>query len=198
MKLATLFIRDTQAFEVGKQEIEKTFLINECLPERVFREDFGWFAFEEFDWAMSGEFWPVIQELAQASGDTSLLMAVLDPEPEDYFKKEFGYYNWANIPISASRDDYWELLNAHPESSPADSFLANSEKVVWLSHSAKWAIWGERSYGVCVLAACERMQIGSWHDVDWALKHYLPNSFKNRVVPAEFAASLRLNFGTSR
>lgn len=196
MKSASLFIRDTRAFEVNKQEIEKTFLINECLPERVFHEDFRWFAFEEFDWAMSGEFWLVIQELTQASGDTSLLMAVLDPEPEGYFKKEFGYYNWANISVSASRDDYWELLNAHPESSPADSFLANSEKVIWLPHSAKWAIWGERSYGVCVLAAHECMQIGSWHDVDWALKNYFPNSFKNCVVPAEFAASLRLHFAS--
>lgn len=196
MKLPTFFIRDAHAFEESKREIEKTFLTNEGLPGRVFRRDFRWFAFEEFDWAMSGEFWPVIQELAQASGDTSLLMAVLDPEPEGYFKKEFGYYNWANIPISASRDNYWELLNAHPESSPADSFLVNSEKVVWLPHSAKWAIWGERSYGVCVLAVRERMQIGSWHSVDWALEICM-NSFKNRVVPAEFAASLRLNFGPS-
>lgn len=195
MKLPT-FIRDTQAFEESKHKIEKTFLINECLPERVFREDFRWFAFEEFDWAMSGEFWPVVQELAQSSGDTSLLMAVFDPEPEDYFKKEFGYYNWASIPVSASRDDYWELLNTHPESSPADSFLANSEKVVWLPHSAKWAIWGERSREICVLAVHERAQLGSWHSVDWALEVCV-NSFKDRVVPAEFAASLRLNFGTS-
>lgn len=139
MKLPTLFIRNTREFEESRQEIEKT-LTNECLPGRVFHRDFRWFAFEEFDWAMSGAFWPIMQELAQASGDISLLMAVLDPEPEGYFKKEFGYYNWVNIPISASRDDYWELLSDHPESSPADSFLANSEKVIWLPRSAKWAI----------------------------------------------------------
>lgn len=198
MRTPNFFIQDAQRFNESRKDIEKSFLTDRSLPDQVFYSDFKWFAFEEFDWAMSGtDFWAAIQRLAQASGDTSLLMAVLDPEPESYFKKEFGYYNWANIPISASRDDYWELLNAHPESSPADSFLANSEKVVWLPHSAKWAIWGERSYGVCVLAVCERMQIGSWHDVDWALKTCLPYSFKNRVVPAEFAASLRLNFGAA-
>jgi hypothetical protein len=87
------------------------------------------------------------------------------------------------------------VLSVHPESSPADSFLANSEKVVWLPHSAMWAIWGKRSYGVCVLAVRNCMQISSWHSVDWALRNCLPNNFKDHVVPDDFAARLRCNFG---
>lgn len=194
MNMSSLFVRDTLVFADSMEMVERTFSTEEHIPSQVFRRGFNWFAFEEFDWSMSDGFWSFIQDLARSTGDASLLMAVLDPEPEHYFKKEFGYYNWADIPVSASSDDYWELLNSHPEDSPADSFLVNSERVIWLPRSAKWAVWGERSYGVCVLATRERMQIGSWRDIDWALKYYFPNAFKDRIVPPEFIASLRLNY----
>ena len=197
MKLSALFMRDAKAFVTARTGVEKSFLLKESLPSQVFQSGFNWFAFEEFDWALSNEFWPSIQKLAIASGDSSLLMAVLDPEPEGYFMKEFGYYNWADVPVSISQDDYWNLLNVSPEGSPADSVLVNSEKLIWLPHSAAWAIRGERSSGVCVLAARERAQIDSWHGVDWALKTCLPNNFPDCVVPPEFATSLRLHYETS-
>ncbi len=195
MTTHALFIRDDEGFEKNKKQVEETMATKEGLPNQIFGRDFSWFAFEEFDWAMSDEFWTALQEMACVSGDSSVLMAVLDPDPKSYFKNEFGYYNWAEIPVSSSKDDYWNVLNAHPESSLADSILFNSEKVVWLPRSGKWAVWGERSYGVCVLGSYEHVENGPWRDVEWALANCFANNFTSRIVPAEFATLLRRNFG---
>jgi hypothetical protein len=199
MKTETQFLRDARTFEERSKQLRNVVLVDRCLPEQVFHDQFHRFAFEEFDWAMSSEFWLCLQELAQVSCDTLVLMAVLDPDPKDYFLREFGYINWADIRTSMSASDYWNLLNAHPKDSPADSVLANSEKVVWLPHSGKWVVWGERSRGVCVLAARNRgllegISCGSWRNADKALNGFLANSFKDRVVPSGFAETFLFNF----
>lgn len=189
-----MFIRDVKTFDDSKRLIEKSFLINTLLPCQVFQSAFTWFAFDDFDWAMSGESWPVIQDLCNTSGDTSLLMAVLDPDPEKYYKKEFGYYNWVNVPSSISRSDYWGLINEHPECSEADSVLVNSETVVWLPQSANWAIWGERSYGLCVLGCSEPIQTDRWCSLEFALENIIPFNFRDSIIPGEFSESLRSNY----
>ncbi|WP_077732634.1 MULTISPECIES: hypothetical protein [unclassified Methylocaldum] len=193
--LTSTFIADDQTFAAYKAEVEKCCRIEARLPEQVFREGFSRFAFEEFDWAMSATFWPAIQALCRSCGDVSLLVAVLDPDPTDYYKNEFGFFNWAVLPVSASADEYWNLLNQYPDESPADSLLANSEKVVWLAQSGKWAVWGERSLEVCILGCRESVQHGLGHDVEWALKTAMPNCFRERVVPPEYAERLRQNYG---
>lgn len=192
------FISNTRMFADCKDRIERCCRTKANLPMQVFQEGVTFFGFEEFDWTMSSEFWTTVQSLCIGSGDESCLIAVLDPHPIDYFHKEFGYFNWAVLPVSASSEKYWDLLNRHPVESPADSIVSNSEKVIWLPASGKWAIWGERSFGMCVLGCHESVERCAWHDVDWALKYALPNCFRGRTVPQEFADCLRLNYsGTS-
>jgi hypothetical protein len=194
VKSTSPFISDERLFASSKANVEKCFRLKEQLPSQVFQEGFIRFEFEEFDWAMSSEFWLSIQDLSRFSGDESCLVAVLDPHPSDYYKKEFGFFNWANLPVSASPDEYWSLLNQHPDGSPADSLLANSEKIVWLPQSGKWAVWGVRSSEVCILGWREAAAPVVWHDVDWALKTAVPNCFRDRVVPQDFAERLRKNY----
>lgn len=62
---------------------------------------------------------------------------------------------------------YWNFLNAAPASSPADSILLNSQIVVLWAPSLKWAIWGERDSGLCVLASTPAMTPPSWKGRDW-------------------------------
>lgn len=187
------FIKDSHCFSVYKKRVDTCFQIKASLPSQVFKEGFVRFGFEEFDWAMSSKFWPTIQALCQTSGDTSLLLAVLEPDPTNYYKKEFGYFNWVTFSMSASPEEYWDILNRCPDGSPADSLLINSEKVVWLPQSGKWAIWGERSVEVCILG-CRRPGYFGWHDVDWALEVAMPNAFRNRMIPPEYAERFRCNY----
>lgn len=138
------------------------------LPESPFTKRFGRYSFEEFDWMLSAGCWPALAELAKTSGDVNILLAILEPDPVRYFKTEFGIYNWAVLPVNIEKDDYWNFLNLAPGESPADSVLANSEMVLWMPSSQKWAIWGERSSGLCVLAS--EINTVVWQDIDWAKK----------------------------
>lgn len=192
------FLENSDQFEFFRFAVENCLQIKASIPEKVFQNDFRYFYFEEFDWAMSANFWPYLQKLCQHSGDSSLLVSVLDPDPITYYKKEFGYYNWAVLPALASSDDYWALLNHFPEDSPADSLLANSEKVSWLPASRKWAVWGERRYATCILGYRKQEIFDSWNDVEWALETTIPNAFLNGVIPLEFIEKFRRNYGGSK
>jgi hypothetical protein len=136
------------------------------LPNQPFVKPFNKYSFEEFDWMMGDSCWPSLVNLATVSNDTKILLAVLDPDPAQYYKAEFNYYNWAIVPVDIDKNTYWSILNLTPENSPADSVLANSEIVVWLPQSLRWVIWGERSSGLCVLGS--EIDTLAWKDVDWA------------------------------
>jgi len=186
-------IRNENIFLNASSEIKEMFKTNQTLPKNPFLHFYEAFSFEEFDWALCSEFWTNIQKLALQSGDKYLLMAVLNPDPINYYKKEFGYYNWSIIPTAASESEYWQFLNHHPEESPADSIFINAEKIVWLPQSKSWAIWGERSFELCVLGHQTNIEASTWKDINWALET-IPNCFQNRVVPREFAETLRRSF----
>jgi hypothetical protein len=165
------------------------------LPNQVFQHFFNRFMFEEFDWAMSADFWNTLLQLATESLDSYILMAVIEPNPVDYFYNEFGYYSWFKLPVNISTDDYWDILSLEPEGSPADALLFNSDVVVWVPPSKKWAIWGERSHGICILATSnDQFQLASWRSVDEALKEIVPLHYANQKVPRDFAESLRINY----
>lgn len=148
-----MHIRDQKDFKKAWDLVNKVFDINKHIPEKKIRRSSNLYLYEEFDWTMSPDFWgSFLRPLAQASNDTEILVAVLDPDPVNYYYKHFGYYNMFVLPTHSTESDYWNMLAMEPEGSPADAILFNSEVVVWIPISEKWAIWGERSLEECVLA----------------------------------------------
>ena len=81
-----------------------------------------------------------------------VIMGVLDPHPEEYYYKEFGYYNWLKLPCDLTGDQYMDVLEEYPQDSMADSIMHNSFVVVWFPPSKEWIIIGDRSYGINILA----------------------------------------------
>lgn len=189
------FISDCNVFIEKRNKVESCFILNNSLPEVVFAEGFSHFRFDELDWALSSDFWPAIQELCAISGDDWLLVAVVDPNPLNYYKKEFDLYNWVEISTSASKDEYWEIINRHPDYSPADSILINSEKIVWLPNSEKWAVWGERAFETCVLGYRDAKMSRLGGELDWALRKRFPLTFKDRIIPNSFSEEIIKNYG---
>lgn len=189
------FITDVEQYATRKSDVEECFRLGLSLPKRLFSERFENFRFEELFYAMSAGFWPTIQALCQRSGDASVLIAVLDPDPLSYYKKNFGYFNWAELPVSSASDDYWEMLNYHPDDSLADSILVNSERIVWVPPSKCWAIIGLRSYEVCVLGCLPSFSCDMWNDIEWALDTPIPYAFRGRIVPDDFAEEFRHSYG---
>ena len=201
MNLETLFVRKKKEFNKLIGIASDAFYIENRLPKQVFREQFNYFLFEEFDWAMDKDFWSIIQQLSKEAKDDYVLTAVLDPNPVEYFYKEFNYYNWMKLPVNLSPDEYLDVLGLGPEESSADAVLYNSYTVIWLPPSMKWAIWGERSYGVCVLGlqdvnnSADLLPIlKNWRSIDETVLSWVGLNFVNQQLPQEIANTLFLNY----
>lgn len=200
-----IFVSEIHEFKKLEKLVTDIFYTDRELPEQVFRKGFNNYMFEEFDWAMSDDFWSTIQNLAQHTKDDFIITTVLNPHPFDYYYKEFGYFNWAKIPINSTADDYFNILESGPSESPTDAMLFNSYTVAWFSPSMKWAIWGEREYGICVLAFKEFSKLSyslpflkTWRSIDdEAVMKWVGLNFREQKVPMEIANALHLNYSNN-
>lgn len=200
MKTEDLFITKIDDFKKYSELIENVIKSPSDLPERVFSDEYNKFFFEEFDWAMTEEFSRSLKQLLVGTNEPYLLIAVLEPNPSEYYFNEFGYYNWLKMPYDVLDVFYFEVLEHSPEGSIADSILYNSQKIVWTVPTAKWAIWGDRDYGVCILGCTEdfhiksEQSIKSWKTVEGALNSWMKLSFKNQNIPEEFKLQMISNY----
>lgn len=200
IKFQRTFITDRKQFEQASSMVEKAFHHTRRLPDQVFKMPVRNRSVCEFDRALSDSFWIELTRLADAAGDSYILMAVLDPNPIEYFFKEFDQYNWCILSRGATAEDYWKMLEQGPKGSPVDAILFNSEVVIWLSPSLKWAIWGERSYGICLLGFDDETSGPTsdlWCSIETAITNILPLNFNNQNVPDDIARSLLKNFRSS-
>lgn len=187
-------IKDTNDFEAASRLVSNVFYNEERLPNQVFKVPFQKTVVLDFDHAMSRSFWSELEELISLSGDSFVIMAVLDPNPVDYYYNEFSRYNWCVLQQGTTADEYWSMLEQGPEESAADAILINSEVVVWLSSSMKWAIWGERSYGICILGF-NNNDIGdykseSWFTMEKAISDLVSLNFRDYTVTEEISSKL--------
>ncbi|MDO7908892.1 diadenosine tetraphosphatase [Paenibacillus sp. JX-17] len=195
-------IKDTNDFKVASCLVSNMFYSEERLPNQVFKVPFQKTVVLDFDHAMSRRFWNELEKLIGLSGDTFVIMAVLDPHPVDYYYKEFSRYNWCVLQKGSTVDEYWGMLEQGPEESPADAISINSEVVVWISSSMKWAMWGERSYGICVLGFNDG-ELGdyeseSWFTMDQAITDLVSLNFRNYTVPEEIVSKLMKHYSGSK
>jgi len=195
------FIRDNKEYNELKEIVSATFNIESKLPEQVFTQKYGDFKFEEFDWTMSSEFWNTLKKLANQTNDEFVLIAVLEPNPEEYFYKEFNYYNWIKLPVDLSADEYHEILEIGPEESPADAVVYNSYTIVWISPSMKWAIWGERDCSICVIGfndISHRIKLSpllkSWRSFDKTVLSWIKTNFMSHGLCQDFIQILYSNY----
>jgi hypothetical protein len=145
-----------------------------CLPAYPFVATELSCQFDEFDWALSGEFWETVQKLSQLSSDVELLMAVLDPDPLSFFQFHFGHFGWARLPVAMTRRQYWEYIDVARPGNVADSILVVSQRIAWVPRSKKWCVWGERDSGLCVIGCSSRCQVNFAKGIDWALNWCRP------------------------
>lgn len=182
--------------------VRKTFLLGCDVPNQVFNSSFGNFLFQEFDWALTPNFWDsAIQLFSHVLEDDYILVALLEPNPVSYFHQTFGYYNWFKCPLNINGHDYWEILEKSPKQSPADALLFNSETVIWLPSSLKWAIWGNRSYGLCIIAFHDKETktklapfLKTWIAATEALNSFVSLNFKDHKIPVDFRDAFLRNY----
>lgn len=187
-------INDKKQFEEVLSLVRKAFNYEHRLPNQVFNLPYQKISVCEFDRALGYSFWSELERLADLAGDSFILMAVLEPHPIEYYYNEFAKYNWCIFPKGPTADEYWDTLEEGPKESPADAILFNSEVAIWLSPSMKWAIWGERSYGICIIGFDEEIS-GSklWTSIDAVITEIVSLNFNNNV-PDEISSSLIENY----
>ncbi|MED4784872.1 hypothetical protein [Brevibacillus choshinensis] len=189
-------ISDKEQFEKALDLVKRAFDYEQRLPEQVFNVPFQKKCVFDFDKTMSYSFWYELERLVNLSNDPFILMAVLDPHPIDYYYNEFSRYNWCILEKNTTPDEYWNAIKSSPEESPADAIVFNSEVVVWLSPSMKWAIWGERSYGIGILGLSEELssyRSESCITIDTAISDFVSLNFGNKI-PDEVASKLMLHY----
>lgn len=159
-------------FEFAKGLVERDVYRQESLPDLVLNSKFRFASFDEFDWGLSGPFWSEIRRVAEAAGDTEVLVACLEPDPVESFHKRFGCFPWFWISIEDEIADYWNAINKGPESSPSHSLLIVAETLVWTGKSGKWVVCGNRSREILVLGTTDQMEGIGWNDLDWAIERF--------------------------
>jgi hypothetical protein len=204
MKIKNFFVKEANEFKQIYNDINGIFNVEKGLPEQVFNDRFSNFLCEEFDWTMSDKFWDLLKTLAIKSNDDQIFMMVLDPNPVDYYHKEFNYYSCLKFPISIVNTEYFETLEIGPDESPADAILYNSFTIVWTSPSMKWGIWGQREYGVSIIAINNELDykeflpfLNLWKTADEAMNGWMYLEFKDQINPQKFKELFIKNYSNS-
>ncbi|MBJ8005810.1 MULTISPECIES: hypothetical protein [Bacillus cereus group] len=197
MNLKSLIIKNKEVFDKWKHELDGMIHFDLKLPNQVFQNDYGNYMFGEFDSLMYDSGWNEIRKLAQTTHDSFVIMGVLDPHPEEYYYKEFGYYNWLKLPCDLTGEQYMDVLEEYPQDSMADSIMNNSFVVVWFPPSREWIIIGDRSYGINILAT--KNESGLKHKFtpfyNWSsLDNFISLDFEEEVQYKEFIKNILKNY----
>jgi hypothetical protein len=131
------------------------------LPEQVFSDGTGKFLFIEFARAFSTGAWRLFATMASIYGDRMVLCRSVEPDANNYYERNFGTAAEFSFPVEGAADAYVEKLHCWPQSSIADALAYRAEIVWWTGDSGRWACWGGRASGLCVLRIAPT-------DRDWA------------------------------
>jgi hypothetical protein len=156
--------------------------------------------FAEFEVAMSGAFWPVIQAIARAYGDELVHILVLDPDPEHYYLQHYGKYEAATIRIDASEGDYWGLISDEPSGDPTGAIVFSANVVAIVGDSGRWGCWGEKELEVMAIQGLPEkgnsdLQIPLLSAKD-AIDTFVALSHWRSSVPPELTSALMAHYGT--
>lgn len=153
------YITEMACFNLIENSIRCAVERDERFPERVFCRKYGWFLFIAFDMMFTKEFFNRAKRLLADSGERGLLLSTLDPDPVEYFFKNFGAFGAIKYSVDDSDADYLRGLNEDPGGSPADALMHNCNLLAIVPSGEAWVIVGDRDadLGICgFLSASDR------------------------------------------
>ncbi|KML01266.1 hypothetical protein VL05_12115 [Bacillus stratosphericus] len=195
-----LFISDPKEFEHVLSFVHSLIHSTKTFPDQVLKTKPPHYLFEEFHWLLSDDSWEMLKGLALNHHDDYILMAVLDEQQSmDHYYHDFGYYPWVKIPLNLTPSDYLDLLTGYPIESVNDSIMDIASRVIWVSPSAKWIIYGERGYEIGVLAIHQLEQMNkqllkTWRTLDEIVLDWISVVFPNQKLPDDFKKELIRNY----
>lgn len=186
MDLKEQFIKDIGEYKIFNELINECVYVDNKLPNQVFKPNYTQYLFNDFDLILASEYWNEIKRLAYNTGDSMIILAVIDPNPIDYYYHHFKYINWLKLSTNLTSEDYIELLQQYPVDNEADSIFFNSNILVIAPLSKKWVIWIDRYYEICIVAFADKgiydlmtTKPNNWKNVDEALDLWLSAYIRN-------------------
>jgi hypothetical protein len=145
------FIERKNLFQQKQAEIDSLITRQNQLPEQVFNSEISGYLFFHFDEIFTGEFFEKMKSFLNAIGEARLTLAVIKPDPEEYFYRNFGKYPAVEFSVKDTSDDYLVSLEENPNDSPADALNYNSDILVLYSERLKWAIYADRNFELGII-----------------------------------------------
>ncbi|MCE3234202.1 MAG: hypothetical protein K0Q50_382 [Vampirovibrio sp.] len=198
------FVTDKTEFDKLLLEAGCIFNLEKRLPDQVFKEGYIFYLIKNFIGdTMSTDFWRYIQHGNLGLNNEVISFLTLDPDPVQYFHKEFSCYSAFQFPLHINDESYAQAFQNDPGHSPADALLFNSTTVIWFPNSLNWGIWAERDLEIAILALKKEnsalkkdrfLMDGQWMNIQAALVDILPQVFPNNVVPSDISKKLLENY----
>lgn len=146
------FTKKEDEYKELMEKINQCFLLNEKLPNKVFKKPYNKFLCEESDLIRYDRFWENVKTLSNLSNDNNVIFGVLNPSPKSYYYHYFGYYSIAKLSVDIKNEEFSNLIEYAPENNEADSIFFNSNIIICIPLSKKWAIYADRDFEICILA----------------------------------------------
>lgn len=144
-------------FEIIEGNVDILIDKSKSFPENVFRGVMRYFLFITFDELTMPIFFNHLKIYLASTDETSFWVVAIDPNPRSYFASNYQFYGAFEFQITDDRDDYISALADYPQENPADALMHNSNILVVLSSSKKWAIFGSREADIAVCAFTDRV-----------------------------------------
>jgi hypothetical protein len=145
-------IIEAEEYNKCQNKFEKVILFKKRLPDQIFTDTFSNFVFIDFDDIFFEIFFHGIISYLKGIGENVMFLAVIEPDPVDYFYRHFKKYPVLELCVSDTLDSYESATQEDPGGSPADAIAFNSTVLVLYSDSMKWAIYADRDFGLGVVA----------------------------------------------
>ena len=196
------FIRDEDEYGRTAKWVGSFFTCAARLPDLVFAGAPAEVGFCEFDDVLDAAFWDLLDGLAVEHGDGEVLLMSIEPDAASYYKKRFGYFGAARLPVAGAREAYERLISYPPEESPADALIYNGRVLAITGASGGFRIWAQRDVELVVvgvfrtdLRPVPALPAGiPWRSAAGALRLTAP-TFLNQVVPEGFRSRFVAEYG---
>lgn len=113
----------------------------------------------EFDYLLLAEFFRSLRAIMEERR-LEVTLAVLDPDPEEYYYHHFKHYPFVRIFPDDTEQDYLGMLLDGPSESPADAIGINSNVIVIYPPAMDWLIYGDRGLEIAIAAAFKEESLG--------------------------------------
>ena len=194
------FISDKSEFDQSMGVVGRVFLPDRRFPERVFRANYGGIQTLDADFVVGAAFWEWLSSSPLNVATEDVLVIMLDPDPDAYFRRHYGTYGAFEISGKATPIDYWTAISEHPKENVADAFAFRTNVIAIVPRSLEWAVWADRGFNPSAIAFRDtprRHELGGhWQPIESMIEGALTLEFEGGVVPPDVADQLIRNYSS--